>query len=105
MKYLNFTCDHEGGTADIAVHEVIEDNNLREIWRSDGDAYGGIQVDRAFWQFLEDVNGPNVMLTLRKDKASINDIRASFNQKKRNFELEQSHTWERIQMREIKKGY
>ncbi|XP_052250155.1 heat shock 70 kDa protein 12B-like isoform X2 [Dreissena polymorpha] len=99
-KYI--VADLGGGTADIAVHEVIDDNNLREISRSDGDANGGIQVDRAFWKFLEDIYGPNVISTLRKDKASTRDIRASFEQKKRNFQLDESEI--RIQLRGIKKA-
>ncbi|WAR12106.1 HS12B-like protein [Mya arenaria] len=32
--------DLGGGTADLAVHEILDDQNLREIARSDGDAYG-----------------------------------------------------------------
>ncbi|WAR12004.1 HS12B-like protein [Mya arenaria] len=52
LRYI--VADLGGGTADLAVHEVLEDHNLREIARSDGTAYGGILVDKAFQEFISD---------------------------------------------------
>lgn len=46
-----------GGTVDCAVHEVIEDGNLREIYKASGGAWGGTKVDEAFIAFMEDITG------------------------------------------------
>lgn len=50
-----------GGTADIATHEVLEDGNLREIYRATGDELGGNRVNLAFARFLENLVGLAVL--------------------------------------------
>ncbi|KAH3847756.1 heat shock 70 kDa protein 12A-like [Dreissena polymorpha] len=84
QRYL--VADLGGGTADIAVHEILQDSNLKEISRSDGDAHGGMQINRAFMQFLDDVFGQEVMSTFCKDVSSVMNLRRNFEVKKRRFE-------------------
>ena len=41
-----------GGTVDITVHEVVAGGHLKELHKASGGAWGGTQVDDAFYQFL-----------------------------------------------------
>ncbi|XP_052818220.1 heat shock 70 kDa protein 12A-like [Mya arenaria] len=85
QKYI--VADLGGGTADLAVHEILEDRNLREIARSDGDAYGGILVDEAFQEFISDFFERNVVQHLLETKPEeYIDILKSFEVKKRAFQ-------------------
>ncbi|XP_053379631.1 heat shock 70 kDa protein 12A-like [Mercenaria mercenaria] len=87
MKYI--VADLGGGTADLSVHEVLPDRNLKEIHRADGDALGGMLVDQAFSEILEDIFGSNVMLYLREyNTDAVMDIRLAFETKKRTFKPE-----------------
>ncbi|WAR12005.1 HS12B-like protein [Mya arenaria] len=84
QKYI--VADLGGGTADLAVHEILEDHNLREIARSDGDAYGGILVDEAFQEFISDFFGRNVVQRLLETQTdAYMEILKSFEVKKRAF--------------------
>lgn len=46
-----------GGTVDIAVHEVEEDDKVKEISKSSGGGWGGTMIDDAFETFLEQLVG------------------------------------------------
>lgn len=37
---------------DITVHEVMENENLKELHKASGGAWGGTRVDEAFLQFI-----------------------------------------------------
>ncbi|KAL3878940.1 hypothetical protein ACJMK2_031264, partial [Sinanodonta woodiana] len=49
------------GTIDITVHEVLEDGNIKEIYKATGGAWGGQEVDEAFKQFLIKIFGNPVL--------------------------------------------
>ncbi|XP_061183692.1 heat shock 70 kDa protein 12A-like isoform X2 [Saccostrea echinata] len=59
--------DLGGGTADITVHEVQGNQNLREVHHATGGAWGGTKVDDAFYQFLVKLFGNDVLTTLKND--------------------------------------
>ncbi|WAR12107.1 HS12B-like protein [Mya arenaria] len=78
--------DLGGGTADLAVHEILDDHNLREIARSDGDAYGGVLVDNALQEFLSEFFGRDVIQTLIEQQThGYMEFRRKFESKKRGF--------------------
>ena len=41
-----------GGTVDITVHEVLDDGNVRELYKANGGPWGGKSVNDAFLHFL-----------------------------------------------------
>jgi hypothetical protein len=45
---------------DITVHQVQEDDSLKELYKASGGAWGGIQVDEAFKQMVIKITGSNV---------------------------------------------
>ena len=51
---LNFRCGYmfSGGTVDITVHEVLDDGNVRELYKANGGPWGGKSVNDAFLHFL-----------------------------------------------------
>ncbi|XP_053383654.1 heat shock 70 kDa protein 12A-like isoform X2 [Mercenaria mercenaria] len=89
MKYI--VADLGGGTADLSVHEILPDRNLKEIHRADGDALGGILVDQEFSVFLEEIFGSNVIQYLRDNNTDVvMDFQLAFETKKRTFNFETS---------------
>ena len=42
-----------GGTCDITVHEVMEDGNVREVYKANGGPWGGTKINDAFVSLLE----------------------------------------------------
>lgn len=44
-----------GGTVDIAVHEILEGQKFKEIYRTTGSNCGGNSIDNAFLDFLKSV--------------------------------------------------
>lgn len=57
-----------GGTADITIHEKVEDGKLRELHHATGGACGGTAVDAVFESLLTNILGENVMKTLREQE-------------------------------------
>ncbi|XP_053400259.1 heat shock 70 kDa protein 12A-like isoform X2 [Mercenaria mercenaria] len=57
-KYM--ILDAGGGTIDITVHEVQDENTLREVVAANGGGWGGIMVDKAFEDFLKELAGKDV---------------------------------------------
>ena len=53
-----------GGTVDISAHEILDDNELRELHGASGGAWGGTEVDKAFEQFFADIIGIQPIMTL-----------------------------------------
>ncbi|XP_060589159.1 heat shock 70 kDa protein 12A-like [Ruditapes philippinarum] len=89
MKYI--VADLGGGTADLSVHEILSDRNLREIHRADGDALGGMMVDLEFFKFFEDIFGSNVIhLFSKRYQNRLMEIREVFETKKRTFKFKHS---------------
>ncbi|KAL3871018.1 hypothetical protein ACJMK2_039182 [Sinanodonta woodiana] len=52
--------DAGGGTIDIIAHEVMSDDSLNEVYRSNGGAWGGTEVDKEYFAFLKDFFGGSV---------------------------------------------
>ncbi|KAL3878917.1 hypothetical protein ACJMK2_031243 [Sinanodonta woodiana] len=53
--------DAGGGTVDITIHEILEDGNVKELYKATGGAWGGQEVDEAFNQFLIKIFGAPVL--------------------------------------------
>lgn len=54
-----------GGTIDMAMQEVRDDEKLQEINRAEGGDWGGIYVDEEFKQMLEDIVSKTVIEAFR----------------------------------------
>ncbi|XP_052078815.1 heat shock 70 kDa protein 12A-like [Mytilus californianus] len=67
-KYI--VLDQGGGTTDIAVHEVTGVDTLKEIHQACGGHWGGFTVNEAFYRFLIDVFGENVVDKIKQEKPS-----------------------------------
>ncbi|XP_061169414.1 heat shock 70 kDa protein 12B-like [Saccostrea echinata] len=86
--------DIGGGTGDFTVHEKQENGTLKEISKASGGAYGGINVDRKFFQFLQKVIGARALQQLKdKEIGDYLDLLRDFENKKRtvNFDEEKSY--------------
>lgn len=53
--------DAGGGTIDITVHEVQENETLKELHKANGGDWGGTKVDESFKSLLADIVGNDVM--------------------------------------------
>ncbi|XP_062592663.1 heat shock 70 kDa protein 12A-like [Saccostrea cucullata] len=59
-KYI--VCDAGGGTVDITVHEMIDDEgHVRELYKASGGNWGGTSVDEELLQLYEKIVGKDVM--------------------------------------------
>ena len=59
-----------GGTIDITVHEILEDDKVREVKSASGGPWGGIYVDRKYHELLDQVFGKDFMNHLKCDHPS-----------------------------------
>jgi len=64
-KYI--VADLGGGTIDMCVHEILDDGNLRELYRATGGHAGGSTVNEEFLRFLKDLLGSNALEIFAKD--------------------------------------
>ncbi|WAQ99291.1 HS12A-like protein, partial [Mya arenaria] len=62
-----FSTVTEGGTVDITVHELNEDNSLTELYPPTGGDFGGTDVDNRFLQLLNDIFGISLMQKFKLD--------------------------------------
>lgn len=93
LKYLNtcisITCYKiSGGTAEIAVYQLQENNTLAELVLASGGEWGGTNVDIACAQFLKDIFGRSVMETFISDpdtKIDYLEFWQNFEVKKRSY--------------------
>ncbi|XP_062582486.1 heat shock 70 kDa protein 12A-like isoform X2 [Saccostrea cucullata] len=78
-------CDAGGGTVDVTVHEVLEDDkSVREINRPTGGNWGGTNVDDAFITILERIAGDKVMKAFQnQQKYDFMELLREFEVKKR----------------------
>ncbi|XP_028673332.1 heat shock 70 kDa protein 12A-like [Erpetoichthys calabaricus] len=67
-QYVVVDCG--GGTIDITVHEVLENNHLKEIQKASGGGWGGSSVDRNFIVFLRELFGADVWDIFEKQHPS-----------------------------------
>ncbi|KAL3879591.1 hypothetical protein ACJMK2_031880 [Sinanodonta woodiana] len=76
--------DAGGGTIDITVHEVLSNGKLKELHKASGGAWGGIQVDEAYRQFLISLFGNPVFRRFQvENKEDYLDMFRDFEIKKR----------------------
>ncbi|CAG8550558.1 13090_t:CDS:2 [Acaulospora morrowiae] len=59
--------DCGGGTVDLTVRELLDDNQLVEITERKGDCCGSSYIDKAFIEFLGNKMGKSTIDTLKKD--------------------------------------
>ncbi|KAL3871603.1 hypothetical protein ACJMK2_039594 [Sinanodonta woodiana] len=84
-KYM--VVDLGGGTADMTVHEKLEDGRLKELSKASGGPWGGTVVDIAFLQLLISIVGGPVMNLFRTEHTfDFLDLCNEFEGAKRNFD-------------------
>ncbi|XP_063447986.1 uncharacterized protein LOC134727535 [Mytilus trossulus] len=64
-KYM--VIDVGGGTFDVSVHEVVNENHLRQLCSPSGGPYGGTTVNEQFLEILTEIVGPDVMKSLKTE--------------------------------------
>ncbi|XP_045204844.2 heat shock 70 kDa protein 12A-like [Mercenaria mercenaria] len=81
-RYLILDCG--GGTVDVTVHEVLEDNNLKELHKATGGRWGGTVVNKAFLNFISKLVGTEVFQDFStKHKSDYLEMLDEFENKKR----------------------
>jgi len=63
-KYI--VADLGGGTVDMCVHEILEGDHLRELYRATGDYAGGTTVNDKFLEFLKNLLGKKALRKLKR---------------------------------------
>jgi len=64
-KYI--VADLGGGTIDMCVHEILDDGNLRELYRATGGHAGGSKVNEEFLRFLKTFLGSDALEIFARD--------------------------------------
>jgi len=64
-KYI--VADLGGGTIDMCVHEILDDGQLRELYRATGGHAGGSTVNEEFLQFLKTLLGSEALEIFERD--------------------------------------
>ncbi|XP_052799179.1 heat shock 70 kDa protein 12B-like [Mya arenaria] len=83
MQYM--VLDLGGGTADISVHEKMQDGSLKEIHKASGGPWGGTAVDLNYMKWLTNLFGEATMEQFKdQEMADYFDIQREFETKKRN---------------------
>jgi len=83
-KYL--VADLGGGTADICVHEILDDGNLRELYRATGGHAGGSTVNEEFLRFLKTLLGSDALeIFAKKYPHAYQDLQSKIEDKKCRF--------------------
>ncbi|KAL3847873.1 hypothetical protein ACJMK2_018764 [Sinanodonta woodiana] len=59
--------DAGGGTVDITIHEIMEDDKIKELHKATGGAWGGQEVEEAFKRFLIKIFGNHVLQKFKRD--------------------------------------
>ncbi|WAQ99602.1 HS12B-like protein [Mya arenaria] len=76
----------KGGTVDITVHEVQDNNSLRELFKANGGNWGGTYIEKAFRNMLAEIVGNDVMDNFQAtNMMDFIDLLREFEVKKRNF--------------------
>ena len=90
MKYM--VIDLGGGTADISVHQLQFNGTIHEVIPPDGGPCGGNSIDDAFYKFVCDICGRNVMEELKtKELEDYLDLFREFETKKRSIRPKQEN--------------
>lgn len=78
-----------GGTADITVHQKMENGFLKEIHKATGGAWGGNEVDKAYLTFLTGIFGAQAMQEFKTTQmGDYFDVLRDFETKKRTITTE-----------------
>ncbi|VDI31058.1 Hypothetical predicted protein [Mytilus galloprovincialis] len=81
--------DQGGGTTDIAIHEVTGENTLKEVHQACGGHWGGITVNKQFYNFLEKIFGNDVINSIKETNPSaFYSLLRNFENKKTSFKKE-----------------
>ncbi|CAG2190339.1 unnamed protein product [Mytilus edulis] len=88
-KYL--ILDAGGGTIDITVQEVQEDESIKQLYMANGGDWGGTKVDLAFEKRLEEFVGKPALHKFRQEnKSGQLDLQREFELKKRTIKSDQT---------------
>lgn len=79
-----------GGTGDVTVHEVVDEDSLKELNVASGGAWGGTNVDRAYFNMLKSIFGED---TLKKFKI---ERRTDMLEFQRDFEMKKRHIRDKL---------
>ncbi|XP_069107120.1 heat shock 70 kDa protein 12A-like [Argopecten irradians] len=60
--------DLGGGTVDMTVHKVAENGRLVEVWQASGGPWGGIAVNRTFYDFVANTFGKEFIEKFRNER-------------------------------------
>ncbi|XP_071124995.1 heat shock 70 kDa protein 12A-like [Mytilus edulis] len=81
--------DQGGGTTDIAVHEVTGENTLKEVHPACGGHWGGITVNKQFYNFLEEIFGNDVINIIKeRNPSAFYSLLRNFENAKTSFKTE-----------------
>ncbi|XP_063414688.1 heat shock 70 kDa protein 12A-like [Mytilus trossulus] len=81
--------DQGGGTTDIAVHEVTGVDTLKEVHQACGGHWGGITVNKQFYNFLEEIFGKDVIDRIKEiNPSAFYSLLRNFEDKKTSFKKE-----------------
>ncbi|XP_056006368.1 heat shock 70 kDa protein 12A-like [Ostrea edulis] len=84
-KFMVVDCG--GGTVDVTAYEVIDSNSLREIHCASGNDVGGTNVDRLFFDLIQDIFGKKAVKCFKDNSPSdYLELLRSFETKKRGIE-------------------
>lgn len=84
IRYSVIDCG--GGTVDITVHELLDQQGtLKELHKATGGPYGSVGIDKEFLTLLDNIFGEEIMLQYRtKRPAGFVDLMIAFEARKRN---------------------
>ncbi|XP_061188700.1 heat shock 70 kDa protein 12A-like [Saccostrea echinata] len=82
--------DLGGGTGDVTVHEVVDENSLREINVASGGAWGGTNVDKAYYNMLKSIFGEDVLMKFKTER------RTDMLEFQRDFEMKKRHIRDKL---------
>lgn len=89
-RVINFF--FQGGTVDVAIHEVLDGGCIKEIHKATGGAWGGTYVNDKFIEILENVLGKNEFEKFkREDLASYIELCKSLELSKRDISTTSSN--------------
>ncbi|GIY65896.1 heat shock 70 kDa protein 12A [Caerostris extrusa] len=83
-RYMVVDCG--GGTVDITVHEITDENGtIKELHKATGGPYGSVGIDLEFEKLLEDIFGVEFLDQFKnKMPAAFVDLMVAFEARKRN---------------------
>ncbi|XP_045178037.2 heat shock 70 kDa protein 12A-like [Mercenaria mercenaria] len=91
FKYI--LADLGGGTSDLCVHEVLDNDKLREVYRATGEIAGGTNVDNKFLSLMEELVGDQVWAEFQSDYPSAYiDLINNFHRQKKIFSAHKKMT-------------